>query len=371
VADRALLPNISGGTSYLPLPNTRCRSPAGRSPQPRSPSWCHPCAVPQEPQGPVEEPLPQPSDSPRLHAGDRAGACPLPQTPRSRGAASEPAEPAPRGPPAKPGCAGQQQGEGWDPRVGTPTLPGGGPRAHPSLGISRTSHSPPGTGHPAPDSETSRHKPLCGRLHQPCLEKSLNPPGRASGNPSGAAGLPVLPNPLPWGWARLGTRCRDGPGLPAAGCSLVLQLGMAGAAGPVPHQDMAASLSRAVGPRTAVLSQLWSIGLTAIPTGDAGQGWERGPRPRRQRGEPTSVPPAARLGFALCRGRRLERGRVARGRQWRQHNPTSTSLPAGLPPRRGLCPASRAPGLRQGCRSRCPRSTDSGEDLEAAVLLAL
>lgn len=49
--------------------------------------------------------------------------------------------------------------------------------------------------HPAPDSEAPRHKLLCCRLHQPCLEKSLNPQARVSGNPLGAAGLPALPSP--------------------------------------------------------------------------------------------------------------------------------------------------------------------------------
>lgn len=69
--------------------------------------------------------------------------------------------------------------------------------AHPPLGIPHTLHSPPCHHTPilAQTARPPRHKLLCWRLHQPRFEKSLNPQARVSSNPSGAVGLPALPNP--------------------------------------------------------------------------------------------------------------------------------------------------------------------------------
>lgn len=69
------------------------------------------------------------------------------------------------------------------PLGGDPPQPARGPDSSPSFEdllhlVEPT--PPPDTSHPAPDSKPPprKHKPLCRRLHQPCLEKSLNPLGQ-------------------------------------------------------------------------------------------------------------------------------------------------------------------------------------------------
>lgn len=159
-----------------------------------------------------------------------------------------------------------------------------------------------------------RHKLLCWRLHQPCLEKSLNPQARVSSNPSGAAGLQHCPIPLSPGpglsrdGAQLRTRCQDRTMLPSSShrcCSSARQEqpGWFTTRTPLPHRPEGLT-------HTTALGQFCSgMGSQRCSHGEMlGRGWECSPPPWQEQGEHTSVPPAARPGIcSLLRQTAAER----------------------------------------------------------------
>lgn len=157
--------------------------------------------------------------------------------------------------------------------------------------------------------------------------------------------------------AQLRTQCRDRIVLPAAGCSPVLQLGGVGAAGPAPYHDTAAPLSRGICTCTGALGQLRSrdgFSLTAVPA--VRRGWERSPVPWQERGEPASVPPAARPGIcSLLRQTAREGlhivGHTLASAQSHQQEPPHQAPTLLRPRQTALCETNRAQGLRESCRS--------------------
>lgn len=152
----------------------------------------------------------------------------------------------------------------------------------------------------------------------------------------------------------------------------MLQLGGAGAAGPAPCHDTATPLSRGVCTCTATLGQLWprdGFSLTAVPT--VRRGWEHGPAPWQERGEPASVPPAARPGICSLLRQTVREGLYIAGQtlasaQSHRQEPPNRAPTTLRPWQTKLCETYGAQGLRESCRLQCTRR-DSGGELEVAV----
>lgn len=180
----------------------------------------------------------------------------------------------------------------WQPRI-PHTLHS--PPCHHTRILPRTARSP-------------RHKLLCWRLHQPRLEKSLNPQARVSGNPLGARDYQHCPIPLSRGpglscdTAQLRTRCQDRTVLPTSShrcCSSARQEqpGRVPARIPPPHGP------EAFEPHHCSRSGLVGVGfsLAAVPTGRCwGGGGRAAPRPGRSRGSTHLCRQLLAQGFALC-----------------------------------------------------------------------
>lgn len=161
-----------------------------------------------------------------------------------------------------------------------------------------------------------------------------------SSNPSGAAGLPALPNPPHPGVShdrsQLRTWCRVGSC--SCGCSPVLQLTRTGAASGS-QQDTTTALSR-----HCACQLIW--------------GWSHHDpcEEMLERGSGGSRICATSCSPRICSLLRLERGHVWKSRDWCHHNIPSKSLPAGLPPHQGCSSLSSAKptqpqgfGMPAGC----------------------
>lgn len=211
------------------------------------------------------------------------------------------------------------------------------------------------------------HKPLCRRLHQPRLEKSLNPWARAHSNPQGAAGLLAPP------WARAETGPSSGHGAMTGPHSPRLLTGAAArqdkghraSSSPQHHRPPAQQRL----PHSPSLGQLHAgAGLGSCHPREVLEGGG-------SRGSPHLCRQLLTPGFAL---RQTAAGAACGGAD----TGVSTIPPARAfllaptlprPQRLVLCKTNRARGLGESCRPRChqtgaamgmwrwPRSMASGQ----------